>query len=484
MTSILASLPSVNEVLQDPAFVAASAGLADVYRTRLVRQVIDAHRQELRDGKSTGARPERVAAAVVTACVRELEALDRVFPRRVVNGTGVLIHTNLGRAPLGALLEELDTRSLAGYSDLEWDSASQARGNRDLALQRQLRLLTGAEAALVVNNCASAIYLALGTLAAGKEVLVSRAELVEIGGSFRVPDIMEASGCQLREVGTTNKTRLTDYERYAREGTSVLLKVHQSNFVQRGFVEQTAIEELVALGRRLGIPVIEDNGSGLLVAGGEVVLADEPRVTESLDKGVDVLCCSGDKLLGGIQAGILLGKAKHIGAMRRNPLFRVLRLDKVRMALLSRALQLYLAGRATEVPLWRAFHTTVDELARRAGQLRLPSEATRWASSRLVPVRSTLGGGSNPEADFESLGLELVHRDLPADEVKRRFAARSIPIVGYVQRDRYYLDMRTIFAHDLPELQQALDELGGNAHPGTPHPRHADRDGEGALASR
>jgi L-seryl-tRNA(Ser) seleniumtransferase len=203
-----------------------------------------------------------------------------------------------------------------------------------------------------------------------------------------------------------------------------------------------------------------------MTASDEVVLAEEPRVTGSLSKGVDVLCCSADKLLGSVQAGILLGRTEHIALMRRNPLFRVLRLDKVRMALLSRTLRLYLAGRSADVPLWHAFHTTIDELGCRADQLRPPAEGSRWAACRRVPVRSKLGGGSNPESDFESLGLELEHRDLPAEDVKRRFAARAIPIVGYVQHDRYYLDLRTIFPHDIPELQGALDELGAFGTPG------------------
>lgn len=460
MHSLLASLPSVTEVLQDSAFVRASAGLGDEYRTRLVREVLNEHRKRLRDGAGAGVKPESVAVNVVAACVHEAQALARAFPRRVVNGTGVLIHTNLGRAPLGSVIEELDREALSGYTDLEWDAESQSRGDRDAALQRQLRLYTSAEAALVVNNCASAIFLALNTLAADKEVLVSRSELVEIGGSFRVPEIMEASGGKLREVGTTNKTRIGDFERYARAGTSVLLKVHQSNFVQRGFVEQVDVGELVALGSRLGIPVIEDNGSGLMHAGDEPVLAEEPRVPTSLAKGVDVVCCSADKLFGSVQAGILLGRAAHIAAMRRNPLYRVLRLDKVRMALLSRTLRMYLSGRPAEVPLWHAFHASLDELSRKADQIRTPVHGSRWAACRRVPVRSKLGGGSNPEADFESLGLELEHRELSAEEVKRRFAARPIPIVGYVQHDRYYLDLRTIFAHDIPELQGALDELG------------------------
>lgn len=456
----LAALPPVHEILRDPAFQAASAELADPFRTRLVRRVIEQHRQVFLADPQKSHEPGQVASSVLDQCIREAKALRRPFPRRVINGTGVLIHTNLGRAPLGELAGALDARDLAGYTDLEWDSESQERGNRDLPLQRQLQLLTGAEAALVVNNCASALLLALNTLASGKEVLVSRSELVEIGGSFRVPDIMAASGCRLREVGTTNKTRLGDFEGHAVPGGSVLLKVHQSNFVQRGFVEQVPLGAMIALGRRLGIPVIEDNGSGLMAEEDVGLLGDEPRVPESLEKGVDVVCYSADKLFGSIQAGILLGREEHIAAMRRNPLYRVLRLDKVRMALLDRTLKRYLSGSADRLPLWRLFHASPGELEERAGQLRLPGPGTRWASIRRVPLQGRLGGGSNPEAGFASVGLELRHQDLSAEAVKRRFAMRPVPIVGYVQRDRFHLDLRAFFPEDLPELQRALDELG------------------------
>lgn len=464
MERSLASLPPVHEILRDPAFRAASAELADAYRTRLVRRVVEQHRQELLADPSRFPETGRVAASVLDQCVREAEALRRPFPRRVINGTGVLIHTNLGRAPLGELAEVLDGRGLAGYTDLEWDSETQERGNRDLPLQRQLQLLTGAEAALVVNNCASALLLALNTLASGKEVLVSRSELVEIGGSFRVPEIMAASGCRLREVGTTNKTRLDDFERHAVPDGSVLLKVHQSNFVQRGFVEQVPVQELVALGGRLGIPVIEDNGSGLLAPEDAPLLHDEPRVLQSLEQGVDVVCCSADKLFGSVQAGILLGREEHIAAMRRNPLYRVLRLDKVRMALLDHALKRYLAGDARGLPLWGLFHASPDEVEARIAELRLPGPGTRWASVRRVPLQARLGGGSNPEASFPSVGLELRHRDLSAEGVKRRFAMREVPIVGYVQRDLFFLDLRAVFPADLPEIQRALDELAGPAN--------------------
>ena len=449
----------MDEVLRHPAFAAAAAGLADVYRTRLVRGVIDARRRALRERPDGGAD---VRAEVVAACVREAEALARPFPRRVVNATGVLLHTNLGRAPLGVLLDALG-EPLAGYTNLEWDDATLGRGNRDEALARQLRLLTGAEAALVVNNCASALLLALHTLAAGREALVSRSELVEIGGSFRVPEIIEASGCRLREVGTTNRTRAADFERAATDGgAAVLLKVHQSNFVQRGFVETVSTDEMVALGTRLGLPVLEDNGSGLLdaPAGEPAVLASEPRASESVARGVDVVCFSGDKLLGGVQAGVVVGRAAIVDAMRSNPLYRALRLDKVRLALLHRCLTHYLAGDDRALPLWRLFHADVAELRARVASLRIAGTDSRWREVREVPLRATLGGGANPEAEFESWGLELSHRDLSAERVRRALASRDVPVVGYVRQDRCYLDFRAVLPEDVPEIQAALDALG------------------------
>ena len=461
LQSPLAELPSVHEVLHHPDFVAASCSLAELYRTRLVRGVIERLRGAILDGREEAAGGVSVSA-VVAACVQEVESITRPFPRRVINATGVMIHTNLGRAPLGAILGSIDVDALSGYTDLEWDTGAQSRGNRDAGLQRQLTLVTGAEAALVVNNCAGALVLALSTLAHGRQVLVSRSELVEIGGSFRVPDILESSGCQLREIGTTNRTRLSDYDEAA-AGAAVLLKVHQSNFVQRGFVEQVAVSELVALGSRYGIPVIEDNGSGLIRDGDAPGLTGEPCVSTSIEQGVDVVCCSGDKLFGSVQAGILVGRAKYIEAMRRHPLYRALRLDKVRIALLDRSLKFHLAGTAGHVPLWQLYHTSVDELERRAQALTLPGSGTRWRSCRLVPLRATLGGGTNPEMDFASVGIELAHRDLTADAVKRHLAARPIPIIGYARRDQVYLDLKSVLPDEYPHLQAAIDALSGCA---------------------
>lgn len=453
MDASLAALPAVHDLLGDPSFEAACGGLAAPYRARLVRDVVAGVRDALRAGRAPAGD---LRQSVLDACIAEVGTLRRPFPRRVVNGTGVLAHTNLGRAPLGDLLAEVDADALAGYSDLEWDAADGGRGERDRVLRRQLRLLTGAEDALAVNNCAGALFLALNTLAAGREVLVSRSELVEIGGSFRVPDVMTASGCTLREVGTTNRTRLADFEAHA-AAAAVLLKVHQSNFVQRGFVQQVPLRELAALGRRMGVPVVQDNGSGLLAEG--TGLDDEPHLLSDL-RDADVVCCSGDKLLGGVQAGLLLGRAELIRRMRKSPLYRVLRLDKVRLALLDAALRRYLAGDADGLPLWRLYRAPVDEVRARLGALRLPDADSRWLRCETVALRGTLGGGTSPETAFESVGLALEHRDLSAEAVRRRFAGRAVPVVGYVRRERFCLDARTLLDGDLDEIQRALDELG------------------------
>jgi L-seryl-tRNA(Ser) seleniumtransferase len=456
MDAPLAALPAVHDLLRDPSFAAACGGVAAPYRARLVRDVVAGFRDALRAGRAPGGD---LRDAVLAACIAEARALQRPFPRRVVNGTGVLAHTNLGRAPLGELLDAVDADALAGYSDLEWDASDGGRGERDRALRRQLRFLTDAEDALAVNNCAGALFLALNTLAAGRAVLVSRSELVEIGGSFRVPDIMAASGCTLREVGTTNRTRIEDFEAHA-EGAAVLLKVHQSNFVQRGFVQQVGLPELAALGRRLGVPVVEDNGSGLLAEG--TGLDDEPHLLAGLRAGADVLCCSADKLLGCVQAGIILGRGELIRRMRTNPLYRALRLDKVRLALLDAALRRYLAGDADGLPLWRLYRAPVDEVRARLDALRLPGPESRWLRCETVPLQGTLGGGTSPETTFASVGLALEHRDLSAEAVRRWFAARAVPVVGYVRQERFHLDARTLLDGDLLEVQRALDELGGD----------------------
>jgi len=448
-------LPSIHEVLREPQVEASTRDIAETYRTRLARDVLDVFREKLlKNPKTWRTRPE-VLQAIVEEMGKQARELTTPFPSRVINGTGIVIHTNLGRSPLGDALSQVNDGALHAYSDLEWDASTQKRADRDRPLSRLLQLLTGAESGLIVNNCASALLLALNTLAKNKDVVVSRSELVEIGGGFRVPEVMETSGCRLVEVGTTNKTRIRDYEGRARSKESVLLKVHQSNFVQQGFVQSVPLSDLVALGRRLRIPVVCDNGSGLLESTDLEFLSSEPTVTANIRAGATAVTFSADKLLGSIQGGVIVGRAQAMRAMRANPLYRALRLDKVRIALLHHALRQYLAGRFHTLPMWRM--TSVQDLEAMRFRLRLPPKGVKW-----VPLEAQTGGGSNPESGIESLGLELSHSALSAQQLKDRFAGHLVPILGYVRRNAFYLDVRTFFPEDFAEVQNVLDRIWGS----------------------
>ena len=437
-------LPPVHEILR----AVDMNGIDEIYQARLAREVLGRFRERLQAEPRAFRDRASVQEAIVADLRREADQLRKPFPRRVINGTGVVLHTNLGRAPLGNALNEIDRHALSGYSDLEWDARSQKRSSRDRHLARILKILTGAESGIAVNNGAGALLLALNTLARDKAVLVSRSELVEIGGGFRVPEIMEASGCTLVEVGTTNKTRIEDYARKTRPKQSVLLKVHQSNFVQRGFVESVPLAELGRLGKQSRVPVIYDNGSGLLSRPGISFLDSEPTVEQGLEDGATIVVCSADKLLGSVQAGLIVGKATLVEQMRRNPLYRTLRLDKLRLGLLHHALLQYLAGRKSLLPVWKALTDNLDGCRERL-KLR---EGMDW-----VTLRAQTGGGSNPEESFESLGLRFSGRS--GQTLKERFAARPIPILGYIQGNAFHIDVRTLFPEDFAELQQAIDEL-------------------------
>jgi L-seryl-tRNA(Ser) seleniumtransferase len=433
-------LPPVHDILRDPRL----PKIKEACLKRIVRACVEDFRRRLpAEGERWKSR-KALTETIIEEVRQQIAALLKPFPSPVINGTGVIVHTNLGRAPLGAV-------HLAGYCNLEWDAATQKRGNRDEPVAALLRVLTGAEAALAVNNCASALLLALNTMANARDVLISRSELVEIGGGFRIPEILGVSGCRLVEVGTTNKTRIGDYEKKAVRGRSVLLKVHQSNFVQRGFVEAVSVGDLAALGRRLRLPLVHDIGSGLLDPSRAPFLAGEPAVSQSLSDGASVVVFSGDKLLGSVQAGIAVGKRSLIDAMRRNPLYRALRLDKVRIALLHSGLSQHVQDEAGQLPVWRFMQDMPLKTIRR--QLRLPA----WA--KWVRLEAQAGGGSNPESGLESWGIELKHPSRPAQELKERFAKRAIPILGYIRANALCIDVRAFFDGDFHEVQRALDEL-------------------------
>jgi L-seryl-tRNA(Ser) seleniumtransferase len=374
----------------------------------------------------------------------------------VINATGVILHTNLGRAPLSAAVMEEFRRSATSYSNLEYDLEAGARGKRDVHVAQLLERLSGAEAAIVVNNCAAAVLLVLAALAKGAEVIVSRGELIEIGDGFRIPEIMAQSGAILREVGTTNRTRIADYENAINENTRLLLRVHPSNFAITGFAEKPSLEELVALSQRTGLPLIEDLGSGCLVDLSAAGI-NEPVVRQSMDAGVSVVMFSGDKLLGGPQAGIIAGKKELVGRVRRHPLFRALRVDKLTTAALAATLGAYFRGALDEVPALRMIRISVQEIRRRAENfLRelTPELPLGEVELEIADGNSLAGGGSTPTQSLPSKIIRIASARYSASQLEERLrrAPAGISVIARVEDDRLILDLRTVF----PEQEHLL----------------------------
>ena len=463
LTERLRRLPAVDEILARERL----RELADEVGRPLVvvaaRQVLAGLRHEIRRGLAGAELESHLThlAHEVTAEVRELLGHSL---RPVINATGVVLHTNLGRAPLGREAARRVFELATQYSNLELDLGRGARGRRDTHAAKFLDRLLGAEASLVVNNNAAAVLLALNTLAgpAGGEVIVSRGELIEIGESFRIPDIMARSGAKLVEVGTTNRTRLADYARALTKQTRLLLRVHPSNFRLVGFTERPALEELVALARRKRLPLVEDLGSGLLMDLSAQGLREEPLAAASLAAGVSLVTFSGDKLLGGPQAGLLAGKKKYVEACRRNPLFRALRVDKMTYAALEATLASYLRGALEEVPALRLIRLTAEEIGRRAEALRAqlaPALAGR-AELSVRAGESVVGGGSTPGTALPTQLLVVSPRSLSAAELAARLrrpdASGRPPVIARVEADRVLFDLRTVFEDQQAALAAAL----------------------------
>src|SRR5262249_22996202 len=388
-----------------------------------------------------------------------LRAAMRPSLVRVINATGVIVHTNLGRAPLpeAALARVRDVAG--GYTNLEYDVAAGTRGRRDTHAERLVARLTGAEAAVVVNNNAAATLVLLAAMAAGREVIISRGELVEIGGGFRVPDVMAQSGAILREVGTTNRTRAADYAAAISERTALILRVHPSNFRILGFTERPSVGELAALGQRFTVPVAEDLGSGWLGwpdrADLPEALRDEPIVSESIASGAAVVCFSGDRLLGGPQAGIIAGRRDALDRIRRHPLMLALRVDKLTYAALEATLEEHAIGRGLNaVPVQRMLRLTVDEIGARAARLARALDASGWGARARDGV-STRGGGSAPGAELPTKLVELTGDGLTADQIEQHLRAQDPPVIARIVNDRVVLDLRTV----LPEETDTLAAL-------------------------
>jgi L-seryl-tRNA(Ser) seleniumtransferase len=377
-----------------------------------------------------------------------LRAAMRPSLTRVINATGVIVHTNLGRAPLSEAALDRIRDVGAAYANLEYDVTAGARGRRDVHAERLIARLTGAEAAVVVNNNAAATLLLLAALAAGREVIISRGELVEIGGGFRVPDVMAQSGAILREVGTTNRTRAADYAAAISDRTSLILRVHPSNFRVVGFTERPRLDELVALGKRFGVGVAEDLGSGWLGWPDRdalpAALRDEPIVSESIAAGADVVCFSGDKLLGGPQAGIIAGTRDALDRIRRHPLMRALRVDKLTYAALEATLEEHAIGRSHEgVPVQRMLRMSAAEIGARADALAARLAEAGW-TTRVIDGMSTVGGGSAPGAELPTRLVELSRDGESAGTIEQRLRALEPPVIARIQDDRVVLDLRTV----------------------------------------
>lgn len=447
------NLPSVDIVLaQEPLGEVLSVYRRDWVVDQVRRQLELAREQVRRGGDAP--TPAEVAEEVR----RSIEILTQPAPRPVINATGVVIHTNLGRAPLSHAATQAAVLAAKGYSDLELDLDTGRRGSRQAHLQSLLRQLTGAESALVLNNNASAVLLGLSALAAGKEVIVSRGEAVEIGGGFRVPDVLRQSGATLVDVGTTNRTYARDYEEAITENTSAFLKAHASNFRVEGFTAAVEPAELVSLGKKRGIPVLHDVGSGCLLDTEKYGLAHEPTPQESIADGVGLVFFSGDKLLGGPQAGIVVGHKELVQRLERHPLARAFRIDKLSLASLTATLIHYLRQEAEqEIPIWRMISATPDAIKERAKGW----QATLEAPAAVIPSQSAIGGGSLPGETLPSWALALSCEGAAGspEAIMQKLRQCDPPIIARIEEDRVLLDPRTVLLEEEGALLKGLTDV-------------------------
>jgi L-seryl-tRNA(Ser) seleniumtransferase len=453
-------IPSIEKLLQRPALTTAAAVHGRDRVAEAVRSVAARLREQLAREQDASSQPDvDVPAWIEDEAVAHLERDLAPSLRPVMNATGVIIHTNLGRAPLSASARYQATATAAGYANLEYDLDAGARGHRHVHAERLLRDLTGAEAALVVNNNAAATLVVLAALANGREVVVSRGELVEIGGGFRVPDVMAQSGALLREVGTTNRTRVADYGAAIGERTGLLLRVHPSNFRIEGFTERPSLADLAALAHTFDLPLFEDLGSGWLgvVDPPPPVLADEPSVRASLSAGVDLVAFSGDKLLGGPQSGIVVGRRDLVDRVRRHPLMRAVRADKLTYAALEATLALWAKEPSrSEIPVYRMLTMTAEEIERRAWSLAADIGTVPGLSCQIIDGFSTIGGGSAPESRLPTKLVAITVTDTTASALEERLRAGDPPVVARIEDDRVVLDLRTVASEEIDTLARAI----------------------------
>jgi len=442
-------IPSVEELLQAPELTPEISALPRPVAAEIVKATVAAFKAELAQQRTA---PE--LADLLTAVRQRLaEQVSRSLAR-VINATGIVVHTNLGRAPLPEHIFDEIRQTVVGYGNVEFDVATGSRGHRGDACERYLATLSGAESGTVVNNNAAALFAILNTLANRRKVLISRGELVQIGGGFRIPDILRKAGARLAEVGTTNITTVDDYEKAIDSQTALILKVHKSNFVQAGFTEEVPLKPLVALGRKRGVPVVNDLGSGVFISTSKILGYHEPTVQESVRAGAALTCFSGDKLLGGVQAGLIVGEAELISRIKKNPLFRTLRVDKLVFAVLEKLLAVYLDGSPlTGIKLWQILATDPAELHRRAEAIL--KKLGRPPGVAAVHTSAFVGGGALPERALKSAGL-MFAETMPARRLMEAFRALRPPVIGRIDDDRFIIDLKAVDPADLDLLTDSI----------------------------
>jgi L-seryl-tRNA(Ser) seleniumtransferase len=458
---LLKNIPKIDKVLD---WTGVRGFLEDYPRpvvTQAIRETLDQIRREILSGQASANLPDQeMVTERIGLCLKRTNTPGL---RRVINGTGVVLHTNLGRAPLAEHLREQLLEAAFGYSTLEFNLETGTRGSRAVHVEKLLCELTGAETAVVVNNNAAAVLLSLSTLARDKEVVVSRGELVEIGGSFRIPEVMAQSGAVLREVGATNRTHCRDYRSAITEETALLLKVHTSNFAVVGFTSEVSVEELAAIGREASLPVMVDAGSGTFLNLQAYGLPGEKAIREYLEAGADLVTFSGDKLLGGPQAGIIVGNKSLLEPMKKNPLLRALRLDKMTLAALEGTLRLYRDEREAcrQIPVLRMMTETAEELASRAGRAirRLRRGLPGSVSLKTLKGFSQVGGGSFPLLEVPTTLIAVSIEGLSPQMLEKKLRDRPIPIIGRINQGQYLLDPRTLNDKDISEISSALRSI-------------------------
>lgn len=448
-------LPKVDKLLLSNSFkkLIEEKGYNIVYES--VNEAIDTFRKAIANDSIETFTDE----AIIKTAFKNIERKSQTNLRRIINGTGTIIHTNLGRSIFSTKMVENLTDILSGYNNLEYDLSTGQRGTRYSLVEKLICEITGAEAALIVNNNAAAVLLCLDQFGKNKEVIVSRGELVEIGGSFRIPDIMKFSGSALVEVGTTNRTHLYDYEDHITENTSMLLKVHTSNYKISGFTQEISREEIVSLGRKYKIITMEDLGSGVLIDLSKYGLKKEPTILDSLNSGMDLVTFSGDKLLGGPQCGIIIGKKELVDKLKRNQLLRTFRVCKMTIAILEVLLREYKNENYSEIPTLAMLSEPLDNVLERALELQKKLKEIDIHTD-IVPSKCMVGGGSLPEEFIDSYALSF--NNFNSVSLEKKLRENSVPIIGRIQQNQYILDMKTISSKDYPILLKAFEDINNS----------------------